>query len=239
MHPGEPRPARPDHVVARTEHEVIAAVRDADAAGVPWVIMGGAAEQRTCEDHGGALRTVQVATRGVKVNDDGCEVDALAYCGGVQVSVAAGESWQDFVVRAVTSEWVGVERLGDYSGTVGGATVRNVRAYGQSVSDTVAAVRTWDRAGDEYRRFAMVDCHFGEEGSRFSVERMADGSARYVLLEVDFLLRQSDLTDPIRDPELARMLRVELGQRALLAQAREAVLASSRAKGRTSDGETT
>ena len=159
---------------------------------------------------------------GITVNDDGCSADSLAYCGGVQVSVPAGQDWPDFVALAVDRHWVGIERLGGYAGTVGQATVADVAALGQRVSDTVAAVRTWDRASGSHRRFAMVDCGFGADGSRFSTERLPDGTARYVVLGVEFLFRQGDLTAPIRDPELAAALGLAPGERAPLAAAHRA-----------------
>ncbi len=211
-------------IVVRTEAELVRAVRDADAAGIALRVAG-PATAAALEDFEG--RVIQVATGGMTVNDDGCSMDSLAFCGGVQVTVGAGQDWPAFVALAVDHEWVGLERLAGYPGTVGGATIRNVQAYGQSVSDTVAAVRTWDRATGSHRRFAMVDCRFDEHGSILATERLADGSRRYVVLDVAFLLRQGDLTEPIRDPDLARLLRLDPGQRAPLSQAMEAVRCST------------
>ncbi len=210
--------------VARNEAELVQAVRDADAARIPLRI-GGLGITPLLEGFDG--RVVQVALHGMTVNDDGCSADSLAFCGGVTVTVGAGEYWQDFVALTVAREWAGVERLGDYAGTVGGATVGNVRAYGQSVADTVAAVRTWDRVTGSHRRFAMVDCRFDEAGSLFSREEMPDGSPRYVVLDVAFLFRMGDLTDPVLDQDLARLLDLGLGQRAPLSQVHDAVLTAT------------
>lgn len=212
----------PPRVVARSEAELIEAVHSADAAGIPVRIVGADAE--TADVPG---RVVQVASRGVTVNDDGCSADSLAYCGGVQVTVAAGEDWAGFVAIAVERDWVGVEALAGHRGTVGGATVVNAHAFGRRVGDAVAAVRTWDRATGSRRRFAMVDCGFAADGSRFSRERMADGTGRYVVLDVAFLFRHGSLTDPIRDPELAALLQVGMGQRVALPAVHRAVLAAA------------
>lgn len=89
------------------------------------------------------------------------------------------------------------------------------------------AVRTWDRSDAAYRRFAAVDCEFTPDGSRFSRHRMPDGSPRYVLLRVDFLMRQGDLTAPIRDHALARLLRAAPGARVPLSAAAAAVSAAA------------
>ena len=72
-----------------------------------------------------------------------------------------------------------------------------------------------------------MDCGFGEDESRFSRVRRPDGSARYVLLSAEFLFRQGDLTDPIRDEALARSLGLEVGQRAPLGRVRDTVLAAA------------
>lgn len=209
----------PGRATVHTEDELIHAVREADAAKTPLRLVAPNAPA----PEGFSGQVVEVATQGMTVNDEGCSVDTLVYCGGVQVRIAAGHDWQEFVALAVQREWVGVERLSRYRGTIGEATTTNVAAFGQSVADTVAAVRTWDRVDQSRRYFAMVDCGFDADGSRFTRELMPDGSPRYVLLDVDFLFRQGDLTDPIDDPDLARLLHISQGQRAPLAQAYDAV----------------
>lgn len=108
------------------------------------------------------------------------------------------------------------------------STHRPVPVVADTEDELVRAVRdadTWDRATDTYRRFAMIDCLFDEHGSRFSAERLPDATRRYVVLEVAFLFRQGDLTGPIRDPGLARLVHVEPGGRAPLSRTHEAVLA--------------
>ena len=66
-------------------------------------------------------------------------------CGGVMVTVAAGETWDDLVATAVERGWVGVEALSGIPGSVGATPIQNVGAYGQEVSQTIASVRVWDR----------------------------------------------------------------------------------------------
>ncbi len=210
--------------IAYNESELIAAVRAADQVGTP-VRLTGAGSAAGEPPHDGVLR---VSLRGVDVNDDGCDSDALAFCGGVLVTAGAGLPWDDLVSLAVDRDWVGVECLAGRAGSVAGATIDNVAAFGQRVGDTVASVRTWDRVSGTRRRFAMADCGFDDHGSRFRRERMPDGSGRYVLLEVAFLFRQGQLTAPIRDDALAQLLGVRLGERATLAAMYDAVRTSRR-----------
>ena len=79
---------------------------------------------------------VRIATRGVSPD---VETTDDPTCGGVLVTVAAGESWDALVERAVTSGWVGVEALSGIPGSVGATPIQNVGAYGQEVSETIAS----------------------------------------------------------------------------------------------------
>lgn len=161
------------------------------------------------------------ADLGVTVNSDGCAVDDLSFCGAVTVTVPSGMRWADFVALAVDQEWVGVEALAAVSGTVGEVVARGAGAYGQRVADTVASVRTWDHATDRQRTFAMVDCEFDDSGSRFSSEPDLE------ILDVAFLMRQGDLTTPVRDPELASLLGIDLGERVPLSTVLQRVTSRS------------
>jgi UDP-N-acetylmuramate dehydrogenase len=154
---------------------------------------------------------------GVVVNDDGCAVDDLSFCGAVQVTVPAAVPWDDFVDLAVQEQWVGVEALSGVPGTVGEVVARNAAAYGQRVGDVVASVRTWDLDTDRQRTFAAADCGFTPQGSRVSA-----GNLR--ILDGTFLMRQGDLTQPIYDETLAGLGGVGPGQRLPLIVVREAIL---------------
>lgn len=161
----------------------------------------------------------------ISVNLDGCEGDDLSFCGGVLATVAGDVAWDDFVRIAVDNDWVGVEALSGIPGTVADVVSRNAPAYGQRVSDTVASVRTWDRADGVQRTFAAVDCGFAEHVSRFSAEPDSRTS-RFDVLDVSFLMRQGDLTLSIGDPGLAALIGVPPATRVPIAQVRAAILAA-------------
>ncbi|HLS34093.1 MAG TPA: hypothetical protein VK039_10935 [Brevibacterium sp.] len=148
----------------------------------------------------------------LRVDASACELDDLAPCGGVDVTVGGDLDWAEFVQRAVTSSWRGVERLGDVGGTVADAVRGNAAADGQAVADVVASVGTWDRETERTQTFAFAECEFGPGSSRFQ-ERMPDGEYRYDILDVAFLFEHGAKTTPIRDPELAAILGIEPGQR--------------------------
>jgi UDP-N-acetylmuramate dehydrogenase len=217
-------PAR-EWVRATTEQELVDAVAEADAAGTPVLVLGGGSNL-VVADEGFDGRVVEVATSGVvpDVEDDG------PACGGVVVRVAAGEGWDDLVATAVDRGWVGIEALSGIPGSMGATPIQNVGAYGQEVSQTIASVRVWDRTLRGVRTFAAADCAFGYRTSRFKAD-----PGRHVVLSVDLQLRTGSLGAPVAYAELARTLGVEQGDRAPLADVREAVLALRSGKGMVLD----
>lgn len=80
----------------------------------------------------------------------------------------AGESWDALVARAVSDGLWGVENLSGIPGTVGGATVGSIGAYGQAISQTVMWVEALDRASGEIKKFTAAECNFGYRQSVFS-----------------------------------------------------------------------
>ena len=112
----------------------------------------------------------------------------------------------------------------------GGRPDPDVGAYGTEVSNLIQRVRTWDRAEGVIRTFAAAECGFGYRDSRFKREK-----GRHLVLRVDFQLPLGEMGQPVRYPELARALGVEVGQRAPAARVRETVLAIRRRKGMVLD----
>ncbi|MDN4171667.1 UDP-N-acetylmuramate dehydrogenase [Nocardioides sp. SOB77] len=208
-------------VVATTEEELVAAL-DTDG---PVLVLGGGSNL-VVADEGFPGRVVKVATTGITADIE----DDDPSCGGVMVTVAAGESWDHLVEVAVDRGWVGVEALSGIPGSVGATPVQNVGAYGQEVSQTIASVRVWDRVLKGVRTFANAECHFGYRHSRFKAD-----PGRHVVLSVTFQLRQGTLGAPVQYAELARALGVEIGRRAPLRDVRDAVLGLRRGKGMVLD----
>lgn len=211
-------------VEATGEAELIDAVRTADEAGEPVLLVGGGSNLVVADD-GFAGTVVVIRTRGIDVSADACS--------GAMVTVAAGENWDEFVAHAVERDWEGLEALSGIPGSVGATPIQNVGAYGQEVADTVVSVRTWDRHEKRVRTLMFSDLGFGYRHSRFK-----DEPGRFVVLTVAFQLRfAGGLSAPVRYGELARRLGVEVGERAPLAQVRETVLALRRGKGMVLDAD--
>jgi UDP-N-acetylmuramate dehydrogenase len=217
-------PAR-EWLRATTEEALVVAVRRADEAGEPLLVLGGGSNL-VVADEGFDGTVVEIATSGVHADAE----DDDPTCGGVIVQVAAGESWDAFVATAVERGWIGVEALSGIPGSVGATPIQNVGAYGQEVSQTISRVRVWDRRLKGLRTFAAADCGFGYRTSRFKAD-----PSRHVVLDVTFQFRRGELGAPVAYAELARTLGVDPGMRVPMAEVRRAVLGLRAGKGMVLD----
>ncbi|MDT0274827.1 UDP-N-acetylmuramate dehydrogenase [Blastococcus goldschmidtiae] len=195
-----------------TAEELVAAVRDADEAGRPLLLLGGGSNV-IAPDEGWPGDVVAVRTRGIRRD-------------GNRLTVQAGEDWDGLVARTVAEELAGMEALSGIPGSTGATPVQNVGAYGQEVAQTIAAVRVYDRAEKVESDLTPAECGFAYRDSRLKRE-----PGRFVVLEVAFELHPGPLSRPVGYAELARTLGVEIGQPAPLADVRDAVLQLRRGKG--------
>ncbi|MEO5313240.1 UDP-N-acetylmuramate dehydrogenase [Pseudarthrobacter sp. CC12] len=210
------------YVEARTEAEIINAVSSADAAGEQVLIVSGGSNLLVSDD--GFPGTV------IRIASEGFTVNAEDSCGGVAVVVQAGHNWDKLVEHAVLHAWSGIEALSGIPGSTGATPVQNVGAYGADVSQTIAAVRTWDRERNAVQTFTNSELKFGYRDSILK-QATVNGSPRYVVLTVEFQLPLGRMSAPIRYAELARALGVEVGQRAYANDVRRKVLRLRASKG--------
>jgi UDP-N-acetylmuramate dehydrogenase len=204
-----------------TEDDLVTAVREADAAGEPVLLLSGGSNV-VIGDDGFRGTVIRIATRGIRVDAD--------MCSGAMVHIQAGEDWDAVVQRAIAEEWSGLESMSGIPGLTGSTPVQNVGAYGHEVAETIASVRVWDRVDDKVRTIFAADCGFSYRNSRFKAD-----PSRYVVLEVAFQLKLGDLSAPVGYAELARVLGVDPGSRAPMTDVREAVLSLRRGKGMVLD----
>lgn len=101
------------------------------------------------------------------------------------VTVAAGEEWDAFVQQCVARDLAGLECLSGIPGYVGGTPIQNVGAYGQEVSETIFAVRVFDRHTNAIVELSNQDCRFSYRASIFNTT----ARDRYIVLEVTYKLR--------------------------------------------------
>ncbi len=225
------------YVETTTEAELIDAVRTADEAGEPLLVLGG----------GSNLLVADEGFAGVVVRDGrgGIDVPDHSACAGVTYQVPAGTPWDEVVAEATSHRLHGIEALSGVPGSTGATPVQNVGAYGQEVAQTISTVRVWDRDRSRVRTLALSDLEFGYRSSLLKRSMKAHDedphapwtpTPRYVVLDVAFQLRQGTVSAPIAYPELARTLGIAVGERAPLLDVRTAVLELRGRKGMVLDG---
>lgn len=205
---------------AESLDELVDAVRSADATSRDLLLIGDGSNL-VAPDEGWAGDVVLIRTRAVDASRGAGEY--------VQVRVAAGEPWDEIVARSVDAGWSGLECLSGIPGRTGATPVQNVGAYGQTVADSISGVEIFDRDTDQRMSWSAAACRFGYRDSRFK------HTDRFVVLCVGFQLRRSRQSAPIRYPELAARLGLEVGERAPTAEVRAAVLDLRRSKGMVLD----
>jgi UDP-N-acetylmuramate dehydrogenase len=208
-------------VEARSAAEIVEAVRAADAAGEPLLLLGGGSN-------------VVIADEGVPgvallVRSSGHTVEPLPDSGAL-VTVEAGEDWDALVAATVGAGLGGLECLSGIPGSTGATPVQNVGAYGVEIADLLVDVDLYDRRTGEVRPHVPA-AELGL-GYRASVLKHRDDA---VVLRVRFRLRPDGTSAPIRYPELARVLGVTPGATVPAVAARAAVLGLRRGKGMVLD----
>ncbi|GAA3304067.1 UDP-N-acetylmuramate dehydrogenase [Glutamicibacter nicotianae] len=217
-------PAR-QMVTATSEAELAHAVAAADAAGQDVLLIGGGSNL-VISDEGFPGVAVQIATRGLHLDEQPN--------GKVLLRAAAGENWDTTVEYSLAEGLSGLEALSVIPGCTGATPVQNVGAYGADVSQTLAWVRAYDRESDQVLKLDNAELEFAYRESLIK-RTSTNGSPRYVVLEVAFLLARENESAPIRYAELARRLGVEAGDRANALQVRQTVLELRRSKGMVFD----
>jgi UDP-N-acetylmuramate dehydrogenase len=222
-------------VSADTTHALIGAVRSADKAGEPALLIGGGSNL-VISDAGFPGTVIHVNTRGLTFVDVGDGV--------VDVTVAAGADWDDVVATAVGEGLAGLEPLSGIPGRAGATPIQNVGAYGREVAEVITEVRVYDRQEDQIRIIPNEGCRFSYRTSLFksgrpeavvslpgSTPSPAAGQPRYVVLDVTFRLMRQSLSAPVKYAELASELGIEPGEQAAVGEVRAAVIKIRSRKG--------
>jgi UDP-N-acetylmuramate dehydrogenase len=197
-------------VHAHTEDELVEFVKAADKAGEQVLILGGGSNL-LISDAGFAGTVIRVESKGNALDYDACS--------GGMIEVSAGEDWDKFVALTIEKGFADLESLSGIPGTIGGAPIQNIGAYGHEVSETIARVKAYDRTKGEITTFTNEQCQFSYRNSVFKAE-----AGRFVILNVTFQLRKGEQSLPITYAELAKFLSINIGDRAPVVEVRKAVL---------------
>ena len=200
---------------APNEGTLVRALDEARARGLPLRVLGGGSNL-VVADAGVDALVVRVDLRGVIARE---------VAGGVEVTAAAGEPWDDLVALAVERGWAGLECLSGIPGRVGATPIQNVGAYGQEVSETLVSLRALDTATGRTVTLGAGDCAFAYRDSRFKSAE----PGRHVIVSVTYRLR-AGAAPAVRYAELERHLAGRGVARPSLTDVRASVLAIRRSK---------
>lgn len=142
-------------------------------AKMPVFFLGGGSNTLFLEDFEGLV--VRLCASG--------EQEVKRENGKVQWRVEAGVVWEDFVKGTVERGLWGLENLSGIPGTVGGAVVQNMGAYGTEICQCIDHVEVFDTESGEFLTFPVSECGYAYRHSRFKRQ------SRYVVWAVVLTLR--------------------------------------------------
>ena len=102
----------------------------------------------------------------------------------VQIEVAAGENWHEFVCWCLKENYGGLENLSLIPGNVGTAPIQNIGAYGVELKDSFVSCEALHIQTKELKVFTKEDCNFGYRNSIFKQEL----KGQYIITSVVFEL---------------------------------------------------
>lgn len=155
--------------------ELQEAVRFAKEKGLKIFYLGGGSNV-LIDDRGWDGLVVKINLKGVTEED------------GV-LKAAAGENWDALVEMSVQKGLWGIENLSGIPGSVGGAVVQNIGAYGSALSQVLFSVEVFDIEDGKIKEMHNEECSFGYRESIFKHE------SRYVILRAALRLATSPVPD--------------------------------------------
>ncbi len=176
-------------------------------------------------EHSAPLRVIGAGSN-LLVPDEGIDAVVVRLLGGsisfetvrdgsVLVTAGAGVAWDALVDAAVERGLYGVENLAGVPGTVGGAAVQNIGAYGAVLSDVFAYAEVYNTLTGAIERIERAHAAFGYRASIFKRRREC------IILRVALRLSDSGRLT-LAYPDLVRF-QAERGQLETPAQAIQAI----------------
>lgn len=154
--------------------ELEAHLAEANANGLPVHFLGAGANTIAMSRVPGM--TIRITIKGVEMS--------AAPNGDVLVKCGAGEVFDDIVARTLKAGIGGLENLSAIPGTVGGAVVQNIGAYGVELAERLSSVTVYDRAEKVVRVLTVEECDFSYRHSIMKTE----AGRNFVVLSVTLRL---------------------------------------------------
>lgn len=166
-----------------TAADLAQATRFAHDNNLPILIIGGGSNI-LIGDEGFKGVAIRVVLNGIEAEPAG---DAF------RVIASAGEQWDSVAQYVVRNGLWGTENLSYIPGTVGGAVVQNIGAYGVEIREHIEWVEVFDTTDGSIKKLLNSECALGYRNSIFK----NDSGKNYIVTRVAFLLHKTG--NPILD----------------------------------------
>lgn len=140
-------------VIINTIEELTAVI----SANSSFFILGGGSN---------VLFTKELIPYVIQINLRGIDI-VLTNTNEVEIKVAAGENWHQFVMWCIEQNFGGLENLALIPGNVGACPIQNIGAYGVEVKDNIVCVETIELSTLEKHIFKNDECNFNYRDSVF------------------------------------------------------------------------
>ncbi len=145
----------------------IASVQDLDSilkrrkySDMPRLILGNGSNMLFTKDFKGIVLKNSIKGMETITETDDCII----------IKVCSGENFDDFAALCAKNRYYGPEFLSGIPGSMGGAVVQNIGAYGHELSMFVQEVEYYNTETYEINKIAAADCNFGYRKSIFKNE---------------------------------------------------------------------
>jgi len=162
-------------VEADSEEKIEQALDFSRSRSCPLFVLGGGSNI-VVADSGFPGLALKISLRGIQAVDDEDRG---------RIEAGAGEGWDAFVQHCVSRELAGLECLSGIPGTVGGAPIQNIGAYGEEAGEVILSIRVFDRETLRVNELSNAACRFSYRSSIFSTTH----ENRYIILKAAFALR--------------------------------------------------
>ena len=176
-------------IEAQTEKEIEEAIAHAHERTMSLFVLG-AGSNLLVPDAGVEGVVLKITSRDITFEQDG---------DGTLLIADAGVPWEKIVDAASDRDLFGIENLAGIPGTMGGASVQNIGAYGAELADAFAYADCIDSITGAHRRIAQAEAEaeFAYRASFFKMHR------ELVIVRVALRLSKNALPN-IAYPDLAR-----------------------------------
>jgi UDP-N-acetylmuramate dehydrogenase len=148
-----------------------------DLQALPKLVLGGGSNILFTRNFPGWV--IQVGFKDIaKINEGDQHVD---------IKAGAGLDWHTLVVYCVQQGYAGIENLSLIPGTVGGAPIQNIGAYGVELSEVLESLEAMEISTGKIRTFSNGECRFGYRESIFKSEL----KEQYMVLSITLRLQKA------------------------------------------------